>query len=107
MNAFQTVIQKYYGQNKIFKINEDDNMEFIQYISVNKYNQKTTVSFYVYFYFMQIFARDGHEFIIKKFLALNKFLTNMFTSQHYAEEMLTEFSKIQKIFFVFRKHNII
>lgn len=98
MNAFQTIVQKYNGQEKIFIMNEDNNFEFFEYISVNKYSHRTPISFYIYYYFMKIFAHDSQEFITKKFLALNAFLSNMFTSQQYAKEMLTEISKIQRIY---------
>jgi len=44
MNAFQTIIQKYYGQDKVFcltKNNGVNSLDFLQYVHENKYNKKT------------------------------------------------------------------
>ena len=67
MNAFQTIIQKYYGQEKYFILNESNNIEFFQYVYGNKYHLKTKVANYFYLYIMQIFLENPREFINKKF----------------------------------------
>jgi hypothetical protein len=104
MNAFQYIIQKYNGQDKIFIMNKKNYYDFFNYIRVNKYNEKTKTSFFLYYYFMQLVEEsESNDYVHKKFTALSKFLTNIFINEESHEEMLCAFSKIQKTYYGFSR----
>jgi len=109
MNAFQTIIQKYYGQDKVFNLtknNGNNSLEFLQYVHDNKYNNKTTAAGFFYYYILQILvdaADDDDEFTYKKFNELKKLIVNPFMSETMAQELLTDFSGFQKTYCGFAK----
>ena len=104
MNSFQAIIQKYYGQDKIFILNESNKFEYLQYVYKNKYNMQSTVAFHIYFYIMQPFSDNPEDYAfnrVSKFTELNKFLTNIFVTDDMKDELLNEFSKLQKTYYGF------
>jgi hypothetical protein len=101
MNAFQTIIQKYYGQDKVFcltKNNGVNSLDFLQYVHENKYNKKTGAAVFFYHYILQIFVDDDNEFIYKKFNELKKLVVNPFMSEKMANSLLDDFSGFQRIY---------
>ena len=104
MNAFQTIIQKYYGQDKVFSLTKTDganSLEFLQYIHANKYNKKSVAAGFIYHYILQIFVDDrddDDEFIHKKFNELKKLVINPFMSETIANALLDDFSEFQRIY---------
>ena len=103
MNAFQTIIQKYYGQDKVFSLSKNDganSLEFLQYIHKNNHNNKTKAAGFFYYYILQILvdADDDDEFMYKKFNELKKLVVNPFMSEIMAQELLTDFLGFQKIY---------
>jgi hypothetical protein len=101
MNAFQTIIQKYYGQDKIFYLNKDNcinTMDFLQHVYNNKYNNKTAAAGFFYQYIVQIFVEPPNTFISKKFSELKKLVINPFMSEKIANALLDDFSQFQKIY---------
>jgi hypothetical protein len=108
MNAFQSIIQKYYGQNKIFyltKANSINSLDFLQYIYDNKCIDKTKAAVFFYNYILQLFVEedDAYDFIYKKFNELKKLVVNPFMSNTMVEELLTDFSGFQKIYYGFTR----
>jgi hypothetical protein len=103
MNAFQTIIQKYYGQEHIFLLTTENKFEFLQYVYNRGYNNKTRASFFIYLYILHLFVESPSEFISKKFGELNKYVTNIFMSETLKDEILNDFSKIQRIYYGFAK----
>lgn len=105
MNAFQTIIQKYYGQDKVFYLNKDNGMtslDFLQYVHKNKYNKKTLAAGFFYQYILQIFNIDNklasNTFIHKKFNELKKLVVNPFMSETMSQALLDDFCQFQKIY---------
>jgi hypothetical protein len=109
MNAFQTIIQKYYGQDKVFNLTKGSGMnslEFLQYVYDNKYNKKTVAAGFFYQYIFQIFVDecdDDDEFTYKKFNELKKLVVNPFMSETMLQELLNDFSGFQRIYNGFAK----
>lgn len=104
MNAFQTIIQKYYGQDKVFNLTKGagmNSLEFLQYVYDNKYNNKTKAAGFFYYYILQILVDeddDDDEFNYKKFNELKKLVVNSFMSETMVEELMTDFSGFQRIY---------
>lgn len=104
MNTFQTIIQKYYGQDKVFSLTKNDganSLEFLQYIYANKYNNKTKAAGFFYHYILQILVDaddDDYEFIYKKFNELKKLVISPFMSETIANALLDDFSGFQRIY---------
>ena len=107
MNAFQTIIQKCYGQDKVFYLNRENplnSLDFLEYVHSNNYSNKTKASWFFYYYILQLFADDDdNDFIHKKFSELKKLVTNMFMSETLKYEILNDFSKIQRLYYGFAK----
>jgi hypothetical protein len=106
MNAFQTIIQKYYGQDKVFYLNKDNcmnTMDFLQYVYNNNYNKKTLADGFFYQYILQIFVDDTNTFIHKKFSELKKLIINPFMSEKMANALLDDFCQFQRIYNAFAK----
>jgi hypothetical protein len=109
MNAFQTIIQKYYGQDKVFSLTKNDgsnSLEFLQYIYKNNHNNKTNAAGFFYYYILQILVDaddDDDEFIYKKFNELKKLVINPFMSETIANALLDDFCQFQRIYNGFAK----
>jgi hypothetical protein len=101
MKAFQTIIQKYHGQEKYFILNGSINIEFSNYVYSNKYYSITQSANMFYIYILQICSENPREFINKKFSRLNSILKNVFILDEDKEKMLNDFSKIQRIYYGF------
>ena len=104
MNAFQTIIQKYYGQDKVFSLKKNNgitSLDFLEYVYNNNYNKKTLAAGFFYYYILQILVDDGDdddEFIYKKFNELKKLVVNPFMSETIANALLDDFCQFQKIY---------
>jgi hypothetical protein len=104
MNTFQTIIQKYYGQDKVFYLNKDNcmnTMDFLQYVYNNNYNKKTLAAGFFYQYILQMFVNSGKDddnFIHKKFNELKKLVINPFMSETMSQALLDDFCQFQKIY---------
>jgi hypothetical protein len=106
MNTFQTIIQKYYGQDKVFYLNKDNcmnTMDFLQYVYNNNYNKKTEAAIFFYQYILQIFVDHSNTFIHKKFNELKKLIINPFMSEKMANALLDDFCQFQRIYNAFAK----
>ena len=101
MNTFQTIIQKYYGQDKVFYLTKENSLDFLQYVYNNNYNKKTIVAGFFYQYILQIFVNsdyDDDDFIYKKFNELKKLVVNPFMSETMSQALLDDFCQLQKIY---------
>jgi hypothetical protein len=101
MNAFQTIIQKYYDQDKVFSLKKENSLDFLQYVFNNNYNKKTVVAGFFYQYILQIFLDiddDDDEFIYKKFNELKKLVVNPFMTETQVNALLDDFCQFQKIY---------
>jgi len=109
MNAFQTIIQKYYGQDKVFSLTKNggvNSLKFLQYIYKNNHNNKTKAAGFFYYYILQILVDaddDDDEFIYKKFNELKKLIVNPFMSETMSEELMKDFYGFQRTYNGFAK----
>jgi hypothetical protein len=98
MDAFQAILQKYHGQSELFTLTKMNHFDFLNHVYKNNCHLKTKSAHFLYYYLMRPFSKNEASFTNQKFNELNNFLNNIFTPCWLREELLNEFSKIQKIY---------